>query len=99
MSKKKGKFDLTKLVHDGFLKDGEKIFFVSNPTFYAIVAKQPNNEYKITTYEGTTTTIHAFAQVCLGTESPDHATRWFRNEKGSTVYQIWQDSEDMANAA
>ena len=99
MSKKKGKFDLTKLVHDGYVKEGEKLFFVSNPTFFAFVTKQPNNEYKIKTPEGVTTTIHAFAQQCLGTESPNHATHWFRNAKGVILYQIWQDSEEMQNAA
>jgi hypothetical protein len=99
MSKKKGKFDLTKLVHDGFLRDSEKVFFVSNPAFFAIVQKQPNNEYKIKTHEGTITTIHAFAQQCLGTESPDHASRWFRNEKNVTLYQLWQNAEDEQFAA
>ena len=99
MSKKKGKFDLTKLVHEGFLKEGEKIYFVSNPTFFASVTKQPNNEFKIKTHEGNTTTVHAFANFCLGTESPDHASRWFRNDKGTLLYQIWQNAEDQQNAA
>jgi hypothetical protein len=99
MSKKKGKFDLTKLVHDGFLKDGEKIYFVSNPSFFAFITKQPNHEYKIKTYEETTTTVHAFAQQCLGTESPDHASRWFRTEQNVTLYQVWQNAEEHDQAA
>lgn len=98
MSKKKGKFDLTRLVHDGYVKDGETIFFVSNPKFSAKVQKQPNGEFKIATEEGTTT-VHAFAQKCLGTEPPDHASRWFRNEKNETLYQLWQVSEDEQFAA
>ena len=93
MSKKKGKFDLTKLVHDGHLKENETIYFVSNPQLFATIQKQPNGEFKIHTEDGTTT-IHAFAQKCLGTEPPEHATRWFRNQKGETVYQIWQHAED-----
>jgi hypothetical protein len=99
MSKKKGKFDLTKLVHDGFLKDGQKLFFVSNPAFFATVEKQFNNEYKIKTHEGVFTTVHAFAQQCLGTESPDHASRWFRDDKNVLLYQIWQDAEADQEAA
>ncbi len=98
MSKKKGKFDLTGLVHDGFLKDGEKIFFVSNPDLFATVQKQPNNEYKILTKDGTTT-VHAFATKCLGTEPPDHASRWFQNAKKETLYQLWQSAEDEQFAA
>jgi hypothetical protein len=99
MSKKKGKFDLTKLVHDGFLKDGEKIFFVSNPAFFAFVEKQPSHEYKLKTNDGVITTVHAFAQVCLGTESPNHASHWFRNATNVILYDIWQNSEEQENAA
>ncbi|MBU6153981.1 MAG: hypothetical protein KGP28_06730 [Bdellovibrionales bacterium] len=97
MSKKKGKFDLTRIVHEGFLKDGETIFFVSNPTLTAKVQKQPNGEFKIVTPDGTTT-VHAFAVKCLGAEPPEHASRWFRNEKGATLYQLWHmaEGEEMA---
>jgi hypothetical protein len=98
MSKKKGKFDLTKMVHDGFLKDGEVIFFVSNPSFSAIVQKQPNGEFKISTPDGVTT-VHAFAQKCLGTEPPEHASRWFRNAKNETLYQLWHAGEEEQYAA
>ncbi len=99
MSKKKGKFDLTKLVHDGFIKDGETFSFVSDPTKQFTVQKQPNNEYKIKTAAGTTT-VHAFAQTCLGQEPPNHASYWFKNSKGETMYQIWQaDCEEDQYAA
>jgi hypothetical protein len=89
MSKKKGKFDLTKLVHDGLVKEGEAFYFVSDNTKTFTVQKQPNHEFKIKTAEGTTT-VHAFAQACLGQEPPNHASYWFQNSKGETLYQIWQ---------
>ena len=98
MSKKKGKFDLTKIVHDGYLKDGETIFFVSNPSITAVVQKQPNGEFKIKTGEGTTT-VHAFATQCLGMEPPEHASRWFRNAKNETLYQLWHAGEEDQYAA
>jgi hypothetical protein len=98
MSKKKGKFDLTKLVHDGYLKDGETIYFVSNPAMTAVVQKQPNGEFKIKTPEGTTT-VHAFATQCLGSEPPEHASRWFRNMKNETLYQLWHAGEEDQYAA
>ena len=98
MSKKKGKFDLTRIVHEGLLKDGETLYFVSNPNLSAKVQKQPNGEFKIHTAEGTTT-VHAFAVKCLGAEPPEHASRWFRNEKGETLYQLWHASEDESYAA
>jgi hypothetical protein len=96
MSKKKGKFDLTKLVHEGFLKEGEVLHFVSDHTKTCAVQKQPNGEFKVVVKgeKDTTTTIHAFAQVCLGQEPPNHATYWFANTQGETVYQIWQRSEE-----
>jgi replicative superfamily II helicase len=97
MSKKKGKFDLTKLVHDGFLSEGQVLHFVSNPKFTCVVQKQPNNEYKVKTEEGTTT-LHAFAQKCLGQEPPNHATCWFANDKEKTVYELWQISEEAEAA-
>lgn len=98
MSKKKGKFDLTRLVHDGYVKDGETFFFVSNPAFSATVQKQPSGEFKFFTVDGVTT-VHAFATKCLGTECPDHASRWFKNSKNDTLYQIWQLSEEGEMAA
>ena len=99
MSKKKGKFDLTKLVHDGYLKDGEVLYFVSDANQTCTVFKHPSGEFKVKIADGTVTTLHAFAQVCLGQEPPEHATRWFRNEKGETVYQLWQAGEEERQAA
>lgn len=98
MSKKKGKFDLTKLVHDGVFKEGEVLHFVSDPKKTCTIFKHPSGEFKVKTDAGITkdgvTTLHAFAQFCLGQEPPEHATRWFANAKGETVYQLWQAGED-----
>jgi hypothetical protein len=98
MSKKKGKFDLTKIVHDGLLQDGETVYFVSNPNMTAKVMKQPNGEYKLKTSEGVVT-VHAFAQACLGTEPPEHASRWLRNAKNETLYQLWHADDDVGQYA
>lgn len=99
MSKKKGKFDLTKLVHDGYVKDGETFSFVSDPTKKFTVQKQPNHEYKIKTPDGKTSTVHAYAQECLGQEPPNHASYWFKNTSGKTLYEVWQlDNEDQQAA-
>jgi hypothetical protein len=98
MSKKKGKFDLTHLVHTGDVKDGQDLFFVSNPKQSAKVAKQPNNEYKVVV-NGETMTVHAFATKCLGMDPPDHATKWLRDEKGTTLYDMWHKDDDYSYAA
>ncbi len=101
MSKKKGKFDLTGLVHDGYIKDGQTLYFVSNPKMNCKVTKQPNGEFKITVGTGNTVetmTIHAFAVKCLGQEPPDHAAKWFRDEKGTTLYDFWH-KDDYVEAA
>ena len=98
MSKKKGKFDLSHLVHDSYLKDGETISFVSDPSKTAIITKQPNGEFKLKVGKETVT-VHAFAQTCLGTEPPDHASKWFKAKSGKTLYELWQlslDSDQMA---
>ncbi len=97
MSKKKHKFDFTHLVHDGFVKDGETLFFVSDPKQVCQVSKQPNGEYKVKV-GAETLTIHAFAQRCLGQDPPDHASKWFRNAKGVTLYEMWH-ANDIAEAA
>ena len=98
MSKKKGKFDLTKLVREGILNEGQKFYFVSDPSKLFVVCKQPNGEYKIQTEEGVTT-VHAFAQQCLGTEPPNHATHWFKNDSGKTLFELWDQYETMREAA
>lgn len=89
MSKKKNKFDLTHLVKDGFVKEGETLFFVSDPKFSCVVKKMPDHEFKVTV-KGEVLTIHAAAQKFLGTEPPDHASRWLRNNDGKTLYELWQ---------
>ena len=94
---KKHKFDLTKLVHEGVVKEGQVLYFVSDPKKTCKVTKQPNHEYKVVV--GTeTTTIHAFAQKCLGMDPPDHAAKWFRTEAGKTLFDLWH-SEDNSEAA
>lgn len=89
MSKKKNKFDLTHLVHEGYVKDGQTLYFVSDPTKTCRIAKQPNHEFKVIV-GAETITVHAFAQRCLGTDPPDHASKWIRDEKGKTLYEHWQ---------
>ena len=97
MSKRKHKFDLGNLVHEGYLKDGQTLFFVSDPSKTCKIAKQPNGEYKVVV--GTeTTTIHAFALKCLNQEPPDHAAKWVRDEKNKTLFDYWHQ-DDMAEAA
>lgn len=98
MSKKKKKFDLTSLVHQGQLNAGQTLYFVSDPSKTCQVAKQPNGEYKVTVGEDTLT-IHAFAEKCLGTEPPVHASKWLRTESGTTLYDLWHADDDMAVAA
>lgn len=97
MSKKKNKFDLSTLVQQGDLKDGQTLYYVSDPSKTCKITKQPNGEYKVIA-AGQTTTIHAFAQTCLGTEPPNHATQWVRTEGGKSLYEIWH-ADDYAEAA
>ena len=94
---KKGKFDLKHMVTEGHLKDGEVLYFVSDPSKTCTVTKQPNGEYKVRAGEKMTT-VHAFAQECLGTEPPHHATKWLRTGSGKTLYDLWQ-GDDLAQAA
>lgn len=89
MAKKKGKFDLTALVRDGFLKDGESICFVSDPKIQAQLVKQPNGEYKLK-FKAEILTLHHLAQKLLGMDPPDHASKWFKGVSGETLYDSWQ---------
>ena len=98
MSKKKGKFDLTQLVSDGNVKDGQDLYFVSNPKQTCKITKMPNGEFKVTA-NGEVMTVHAFATKCLGMDPPDHATKWLRDEKGSTLYDFWHANDDYSHAA
>ena len=98
MSKKKNKFDLTHLVHDGYVKEGETLYFISNPSMTCTVKKMPNHEFKVE-HKGEVFTVHAISQKFLGTEPPDHACRWLRNSSGKTLYELWQTSIDQSMAA
>ena len=98
MSKNKKKFDLTHLVHDGLLKEGQTLCYVSDPSQTCKIAKQPNGEYKVELGKETLT-IHAFAQRCLGQDPPDHATKWIRAEGGKTLYELWHSAEEDRFAA
>jgi hypothetical protein len=97
VSKKKHKFDLTHLVHEGTLKDGQVLHFVSDANKTCKVAKQPNGEFKVTV-GAETTTLHAYAQKLLGMDPPDHASKWFRTSDGKTLYDLWH-ADDYADAA
>lgn len=97
MSKKKNKFDLTHLVHEGLLKDGQTLVYVSDPNKKCKIAKQPNGEFKVAV-GNETMTVHAFAQKCLGQEPPDHASKWLRTEQNKTLYDLWH-SHDLEEAA
>lgn len=98
MAKKKGKFDLTQLVKDGFIKEGETLSFVSDPKKTAVVHKMPNGEFKVKV-EDAVITVHAFAQQCLGQEPPEHAARWVKSASGKTLYEIWHANDDYSYAA
>ena len=97
MSKKKHKFDFTNLVHEGSIKDGDTLFFVSDPAKTCKVAKQPNGEYKVVVAKEVMT-VHAFAVKCLGQEPPDHAAKWIRTQAGTTLYDFWH-ADDYVEAA
>ncbi|MGE0616502.1 MAG: hypothetical protein AB7P04_12780 [Bacteriovoracia bacterium] len=98
MSKKSKKFDLTALVHNEQLTEGQKLVFVSDPSKWCKVAKQPNHEFKVTDSQGVVKTVHQFAMECLGQEPPDHAAKWLRTESGKTLYDLWH-ADDYAEAA
>lgn len=95
---KKNKFDLGNLVKAGYIKEGEKLFFVSDPAQFCTVKRMPNHEYKVEN-KAEIFTVHAIAQKFLGTEPPDHACRWLRTEKGATLYELWQTVLDEKAAA
>ena len=99
MSKKKNKFDLTQLVHHDLVKDGQTLFYVSDPSKTCKVMKQPNGEYKVKVGPEVMT-VHAFAQKCLGQEPPDHASKWLRTEHGKMLFDLWHaEDEDLLKAA
>ncbi len=95
MSKKKNKFDLTDLVHKHFLKEGQVLLYVTDPTKSCVIIKQPNGEFKVSSGKEVMT-IHAFAQKCLGQEPPDHASKWLRTESGIILFDIWHTENQEA---
>ena len=97
MSKKKNKFDLNALIHEGHLKDGQTLVFVSDPSKKCKIAKQPTGDFKVL-MDKETITIHAFAQKCLGQDPPIHATKWVRTEKGTTLYDLWHADQEQEAA-
>lgn len=98
MSKKKGKFDLTQLVNNNYIKAGETLFFVSDPSKTCRVIQTPSGEYKIQV-GAETLTVHAFAQRCLGQDPPDHASKWFRTQSGKTLFDYWHQNDSESEAA
>jgi hypothetical protein len=86
---KKQKFDLGHLVHTGSLKNGEKVYFVVDPSKAGSVVKAPNGEYKLD-FDGDTISVHAAAQKFLGQEPPTHGANWLRNDGGKTLFELWQ---------
>ena len=97
MSKKKHKFDLSHLVSEGSLKDGQTLYFVSDPAKKVTIVRQINGEYKVSNGKETMT-IHAFVLQCLGQEPPDHASKWVRTEANKTLYDFWH-AHDYVEAA
>lgn len=98
MSKKKNKFDLTHLVRDGIVKEGETLYFISDPKHTCTVKKMPDHEFKVE-HKKEIFTVHAMSVKFLGQEPPGHACRWLRNEKGMTLYELWQQSLASEEAA
>jgi len=90
---KKGKFDLAHLVSAGIVRDGETLYFVSDPSKSGAVARQANGDYKLAC-DGHAVSVHAAAQRFLGQEPPNHATQWIRNGEGKTLYQLWQSQNE-----
>ncbi len=98
--KKSKKFDLKDLIHNGYIKEGETLFFVSDPSKTCKVIKQ-NTEFKVSVGKGEIQTVHAFASACLGMDPPEHATKWIRTASNKTLYELWHSNEadDYSQAA
>ena len=87
---KKHKFDFEKLVSKGYLEKGEKLYFVSDPSFVATLQKSPTGEYKLL-FENNYYTPHALATTWLGMEPNNTALNWIRTSYDSTLFEIWED--------
>ena len=92
MSRNKQKFDLTQLVQSGVLKNGEKVYFVVDPSKVGDIVKAPNGEYKLN-FDGDPMSVHAAAQKFLGQEPPTHGANWLRKDNGKTLFEIWRSSQ------
>lgn len=86
---KKGKFDLGALINEGLIQEGEKLFFVSDQTLSGSVVRHVNGEFRIDV-EGNALSPHAVTHRFLGQEPPTHASHWLKNEKGETLFSLWQ---------
>lgn len=98
MSKNKNKFDLTTLVKDGLLKEGQTLEFVSDPKKTCTVFKHPSGEYKLKIGDKVLT-AHQIATDWLGQEPVDHASKWIRTKdsKPKTLFELWQQhTADLA---
>jgi len=98
MGKKKNKFDLSKLVHRGHLNEGDTLCFVSDESKTCQIQRQPDGNYKVLDGKETVT-VHAFALKCLGTDPPDHASKWLRTTDGKTLYELWHAEDELEEAA
>ena len=98
MSKKKNKFDLSNLVRESAIKEGETLYFVSDPKYTCTVKKMPDHDFKVE-HKGEVFTVHAICQKFLGQEPPDHACRWLRTSGGKTLYELWQNTLEESMAA
>lgn len=87
---KKKKFDLEKLLSNGYLSVGQVVYFVSNESSTAEIMKCTNGMHKFNV-SGTFYTPHALVVNWLATEPTNHATQWIRVESGQTLYEVWDD--------
>ena len=97
MSKKSMKFDLANLVKQGLIKEGETLFFVSDPSKTCKVEKTGPHEIKVRQGKDLFT-VHTLAQSLLGQDPPVHASKWLRNSAGKTLYDLWQGTLEKAAA-
>ena len=87
---KKNKFDFEKLVSKGYLETGEKLYFVSDATFFASLQKTPTGEYKLF-FENNYYTPHSLAITWLGMEPNNTALNWIRTQYDRTLFELWED--------
>jgi hypothetical protein len=85
------KFDLATLVKQNLVKEGETLFFVSDPNKNGKIEKIGSHEFKVR-FGKDLFTIHTLAQTLLGQDPPVHASKWLRNSAGTTLYDIWQET-------